>query len=86
MLNLLIKVSVLTVPRESAEYKQTKKNPLQTDTHPQEILIIYYYLQTTSLAARNTRNKGENRFNPFFALTKRIFKKQRATFFSYMYI
>ena len=65
MLNLLIKVSVLTVPRVSAEYKQTKKNPLQTDTHPQEILIFYYYLQTTSLAARNTRNKGENRFNPF---------------------
>ena len=65
MLNLLIKGSVLTVPRVSAEYKQTKKNLLQNDTHPQEILIFYYYLQTTPIAARNTRNKGENRLNPF---------------------
>ena len=65
MLNLLIEVSVLTVPRVSTEYIQTKKNPLQNYTHPQEILIFYYYLQTTPLAARNTRNKGENRLNPF---------------------
>ena len=51
MLNLLIEVSVLTVPRVSTEYIQTKKESLAELHAFTRDSYILYYLQATPIVA-----------------------------------